>query len=262
MSLLEISNLTIGPFNKFSLGFKANSFSIITGSNNSGKTLLIKVLSGLVSTKNKVLYNDKALENYLGTTLNKDIVVILDDFSFTFETVIDEIRYPLEQSEYDDTMINKLVKDIGKDMKITNILNKNIAELNFYEKIRVVLAANLVSSPKILLIDDPAKFLNRYEKEELVSIFNHLQTMGMTIIMTSSSLEETIYTVNSTLYILDNGKIISSGDIFEVLSNDSLINKAGLELPFMVDLSVKLKYYNLVDKIFLNPVRLVDTIWK
>ena len=86
--------------------------------------------------------------------------------------------------------------------------------------------------------------------------------MGMTIIMTSSSLEETIYTVNSTLYILDNGKIISSGDIFEVLSNDSLINKAGLELPFMVDLSVKLKYYNLVDKIFLNPVRLVDTIWK
>ena len=33
-------------------------------------------------------------------------------------------------------------------------------------------------------------------------------------------------------------------------------------MPFMVDLSIKLKYYNLLDKLIYNMEEMVDTLWK
>ena len=44
--------------------------------------------------------------------------------------------------------------------------------------------------------------------------------------------------------------------------DDSLLNKLGLKLPFIIDLSVKLKYYNLVSKINMSPLGMVDSLWK
>ena len=95
-----------------------------------------------------------------------------------------------------------------------------------------------------------------------MGILEQLRTTGITIVLSSSSLDEVIYTINSTVYVLDNGSIVSSGSMLDVLSNDSLLNKVGLELPFMVDLSVKLEYYNLVNKITLSPLGLVESLWK
>ena len=46
------------------------------------------------------------------------------------------------------------------------------------------------------------------------------------------------------------------------MKEDSLINKIGLTLPFMVDLSLKLKYYDLIDDVELDMNRMVDKLWK
>ena len=48
----------------------------------------------------------------------------------------------------------------------------------------------------------------------------------------------------------------------DFLFTDSKLNKLGLSLPFMVDLSIKLKYYGLVDDIMLDMNRMVDKLWK
>ena len=40
------------------------------------------------------------------------------------------------------------------------------------------------------------------------------------------------------------------------------MRKIGLEVPFMLEFSKKLKVYNLLDYIELDPERLVDLLWK
>ena len=104
--------------------------------------------------------------------------------------------------------------------------------------------------------------MSHLEKEEFMSFLEQLRTRGITIVVSSSSLDEVVYTINSIIYVLDKGMIVSNGDMLEVLSDDSLLNKIGLELPFMVDLSVKLEYYNLTDKINLSPLGMVEHLWK
>ena len=162
----------------------------------------------------------------------------------------------------DDESIKKIVKDVAKDLEITKLLDSKIKDLNHYERLKVVLASLLVSGPKLLILDDPCLYLSFYEKEEFMGILEQVRSSGVTIIMSCSSLEEVVYTINSTLYVLDKGNVVSSGDSLKVLSNDSLLNKVGLELPFMVDLSVKLEYYNLTSKINLSSLGFVDSLWK
>ena len=162
----------------------------------------------------------------------------------------------------DDEKIKKTVKDMAKDLDITRLLDSKIKDLNDFEKLKVALASLLVSGPKLLILDDPCLYLSFYEKEEFMGILEQVRSSGTTIVMSCSSLEEVAYTINSTLYVLDKGNIVSSGDSLKVLSDDSLLNKVGLELPFMVDLSVKLEYYNLAEKINMSPLGLVDSLWK
>ena len=253
-NLVSVVNLTIGPFKKFNISIPLNSFVVITGANNSGKSLLLKVISGLINTK-KIIYDNSIISDL------KDIAY-MGNITFNFDTVLKNIRYPLECLGLDDDKISKLVKDICKDLKISNLINSKIKDLNYYEKLRVFLASILVSGPKLLLLDDPCLYLSPLEKEEFMGILEQLRSTGLTIILSTSSLDEVIYTINSTLYVLDKGSIVSSGEMLEVLSDDSLLNKLGLKLPFMVDLSVKLKYYNLVSKINMSPLGMVDLLWK
>lgn len=254
-SLVSVDNLMLGPFTKFSIEIPLNSLVFVTGSNNSGKSLLLKVLAGIVNIKNKITYDKEIIKS------DNDISYIAT-LTFNYATVLKNIRYPLERLGYEDDKINVLVRDIAKDLKITNLLNKNIKDLNEYEKLRVFLASKVIYNPKLLLLDDPCLFLSPLEKEEFMSFLEQLRTRGITIVVSSSSLDEVIYTINSIVHVLDKGVIVSSGDMLEVLSDDSLLNKIGLELPFMVDLSVKLEYYNLVPKINLSPLGMVEHLWK
>ena len=254
-SLVSVDNLMLGPFTKFSIEIPLNSLVFVTGSNNSGKSLLLKVLAGIVNIKNKITYDKEIIKS------DNDISYIAT-LTFNYATVLKNIRYPLERLGYEDDKINVLVRDIAKDLKITNLLNKNIKDLNEYEKLRVFLASKVIYNPKLLLLDDPCLFLSPLEKEEFMGFLEQLRTRGITVVVSSSSLDEVVYTINSIIYVLDKGMIVSNGDMLEVLSDDSLLNKIGLELPFMVDLSVKLEYYNLTDKINLSPLGMVEHLWK
>ena len=80
--------------------------------------------------------------------------------------------------------------------------------------------------------------------------------------MTTSNLEDTINC--DYIYVIDNNVIAVEGKPIEVLQKDNILNRIGLELPFMIDLSVKLRDYDLIDDIDINMNidRMVDILWK
>ena len=95
-------------------------------------------------------------------------------------------------------------------------------------------------------------------------MINLLRTLqletGISIVMTTSNLN--IALESDYLLIISEKKILLEGEPLSIIEKDNVLNKIGLELPFMVDLSVKLMDYNLVEKTELDIDRLVDNIWK
>ena len=78
--------------------------------------------------------------------------------------------------------------------------------------------------------------------------------------MTISNLELSIK--SDYLYVIGNNKsIILEGIPKTVLEKDNILNKNGIELPFIIDLSVKLKDYNLVDNIYYDDESLINDLW-
>ena len=119
----------------------------------------------------------------------------------------------------------------------------------------------IISKPKILLIDDLSPIFNKQDLLEITNILKDInKSHEITIIMITSILECNLQ--SDYTYIISNKQITLEGIPSEVLEKDNIINKAGLELPFMMDLSVKLKDYDLIKDIELDMEKMVNNLWK
>ena len=116
----------------------------------------------------------------------------------------------------------------------------------------------LLHSPKILLLDQVFLELSEAQSKELISILRRIG--GITVVATAQDLNLALEF--DSLSILNNGTLCVKNSPLEVLKEDSKLNKVGLSLPFMVDLSLKLKYYDLVDDVILDIDRMVNELWK
>lgn len=262
--VIEVKNLTYKEiFQGLNLTFEEGQWIAISGTNCSGKSTLIKILSTLISTENSICYNQVPIEKINKKELLKEIGIVMleDQFEFFYSTVEEELFSILENLEIESKEKTKEYQKIIKRLKIEDILTENPNNLNRNAKIKLLLATTLIAKPKVLLLDDICSMMTKIETKELLTVLKELnQKEKITIIMTTDNLDETL-DVNY-LYILEKGHIALEGTPLEILKQDSKLNRLGLSIPFMVDLSVKLKDYGLIDEIILDMDRMVETLWK
>ncbi len=239
--------------------FYENKVHYISGSNNCGKTTLFKILSGKIKIDEGIFYKEKRFNEINLSKLSQIIGVVTDiEDQFHFTTVRQELFYQLDKLELKSTEYKQTYKEILDFLDLKPIINKNISDLTHYEKLKLVLAIELSKKPKILLLNNLFIYMNKKEQIKIMEYIKQLK--GMTIIIFNTDLE--LATYSDYLHLLHKGELILSGPAIAVFEKDSIINKLGLELPFMVDLSLKLKYYNLNDAIELEMNRMVDNLWK
>ena len=267
--IMIVSNLSYSVDGKkivddISLSLDKSSVNAVLSSNNSCKTTLIKLLSGIYPHKSgNINVNDIELtkENFKNYTIN--ISIILDDIDnqFICNTVNEEIKYSLINLKYKNSHIEEKYEEVIELLRIKNISNKDINSLSLFEKVKVLLAASIIHNPKVLLIDDILRFLNKKEKEEIIKLFYRIANeQDITILFTTSNLNDVKDIQN--IYVLNNGKIIMNDSFNSIIMNDNELSKMGIEVPLMIDLSRKLEFYKLIDKIYYDPDKVVDALWK
>ena len=103
--------------------------------------------------------------------------------------------------------------------------------------------------------------MNKKTKEKIISILKHrVKKDQLTVILTTMNLED-ILDSNYT-YVLNQGNIVMEGVPLNILKEEKLLSQVGLELPFMIDLSLKLKFYELIKEIITDMDGMVNTLWK
>lgn len=262
INCIEIIGLSYeNTYKDFSIAFEDTKFISFTGPNNCGKTTLIKILDGQLPINNTILLYNKRLEEYKITELNNLIkVVIPKEITFIQNTIEEELYYQLPQG-FTKEQKNKIIKDIAKRLNLTKKLTKSVENLSSDEIIKTQIALAMINKPKIIVIDDLSLYIS---KKELSELYNELKKYNeqekITIITMTTNLDNVLKT--DYIYVINNSEIIIEGNPKEVLEKDNIINKAGLELPFMMDLSVKLRDYDLIKDIELDMDRMVNLLWK
>lgn len=263
-NVVTVKNLNYKNIIKnISLDVPKGAMIAISGSNKCGKTTLIKLLCGILEDNENIIFEKVYLNSLSKTDIYKKIGFVIPSVKspFLFNSVEQELLFVLDNLGLNEEQKKERYKTIVSLFKLRPHTMKDPNKLYLFLKIKLQLALAVIHKPKLLLIDDICTKLTKEEKKEILTILKKLnEEENLTIIMTTDNLEETLD--YEKLYILNKGEVILSGEPLEVLKEDSLLNKIGLSLPFMVDLSLKLKYYDLVEHIETDMERLVNTLWK
>lgn len=199
------------------------SFVLICGPNGSGKTTLLRALRGLgkefgMRVKGNVYVKGTNILEKPPEILGKITGIVFQrPLTQLFAQRVEEelqIGPMLLNWSWED--IHRVEKEIAEEFGVKNFLNKNTRELSGGEQQKVVVAANLMLKPNILLLDEPGSFLDSSSRDRLFAKLQKLVDMGITIVMTSHRLEDEIKYADYLL-VLDDGILRMQGKPTDIM---------------------------------------------
>jgi energy-coupling factor transporter ATP-binding protein EcfA2 len=235
---------------------KNKTLSII-GPSGVGKTTLLRLLNNELDYNGVIDISGVEVNKTNFNIIKRYVSVVYDDNIFIKEVVKDELRYSLENMNISPKQITKVIKELNEFFNINKILNKAIESLSINDKYLVKILSYAVMKPSYLCIDGLLGYLDNRTK---ILLLNYLNYKEILLINVTSDMNDALYT-DYTL-CLYNGISAIDGKTIDVFKEEKIIRRLGLELPFMIDLSIQLQLYGLINKMYLNKEGMVEALWK
>lgn len=99
-------------------------------------------------------------------------------------------------------------------------------------------------------------YLSKEEKSELLEI---LKRRNVSFVNITSNVEDVIY--SDYVIVYDDDKKVLEGNKEMVLRNEKLLKRLGYGIPFVVDLSIQLNYYDIFDTVYYDMDKLTEALW-
>ena len=194
----------IKVLDQVSLEFESGSITGLKGINGSGKTMIMRVICGLIRpTEGKVFIDDRELK--------KDM-----DFPESIGVLIDSPAFLDNYSAYDNLRYMASVKNIVSDKEILELLDevelsdagkKKYRYFSLGMKQRLGIAAAVMEHPDIILIDEPTNALDSKGVDMVKRVLQREKARGALIVLTShdySILKE----LSDNIYFIEEGRIV------------------------------------------------------
>lgn len=219
MSLLSVQNLkkvytsklgttSVTALKNVNFNVEEGEFIAIMGESGSGKTTLLNILASLDKpTAGKVILNGiettSIKEKDLAAFRRDHLGFVFQDFNLlnTFN-IKDNIFLPLVLQGKSLSMMQKRLAILASSLEIEDILLKYPYEVSGGQKQRTAIARALITSPDILLADEPTGALDSRTSEKILKIFENIERKGQTILMVTHSAKAAAH-ASRVLFIRD-----------------------------------------------------------
>lgn len=191
----------------------AGSWFGVVGPNGAGKTTSIRMIVGLLRPdEGRVAVN--GIDVWPDPTEVKRVVGVLPDDLRLFERLTGEelllyvgLLRKLERSEV-ETRSAQLLEVLG----LTGAANELVADYSTGMRKKVALAAALVHSPSVLLLDEPFESVDPVSSKVIVEVLRHYRDSGGTIVF-SSHVMDTVERLCDHVAIVSDGRVARAGTI-------------------------------------------------
>ncbi len=263
--LVEIANLSFSYngkllFDKLDLEFTEGNFYTLVGPTGSGKTTLLRILVGLEPTHDYIKVDGDFLNPKNMEKIRSKVRFVSESSRTEFVTnqVSQELEFELKRRNANHIL--ETILEFAKKYEIEDLLPRKISELSRGEQQIVAFLTAIITSPKLLLLDNAFTEVETSRKNHLLEIYKKEQKGEVTIVETASSLSEA--PMSKEILLLDNGKILFQDKMKNLVAHEKELEKHHIELPFSLDLSLKLRYYDRIQEVEMDSRKLVDYLWK
>ena len=142
-----------------------------------------------------------------------------------------------------------------------NVDKKFMSKFGVYQIIDVLpfekLKNNLeMFQSKRVIFNESLSSLSNKEKKE---IFDLLDKQNINYVNVASNIEDALF--GDYIIVYDEDMKVLEGNKEVVLKNEKLLKKLGFGVPFVVDLSIQLMYYDILDKVYFDVDNLLEALW-
>lgn len=222
MAFLEVRNLgktyvtslgacRVQALKDVSFSVEKGEFIAVMGESGSGKTTLLNILAALDRPgSGDVLLEGKSLsgiaEKELAAFRRDNLGFVFQDFNLldTF-SVRDNILLPLVLKRTGIKQMQERLAAVAGQLGLTELLDKYPYELSGGQKQRTAVGRAIITSPALLLADEPTGALDSHQAQRLMELFCRLNGGGQTVIMVTHSVKAASYA--SRVLFLRDGQV-------------------------------------------------------
>lgn len=246
--VVEASKCTI---NDVSFTINKGEYVALIGHNGSGKSTIAKIIVGILEAftdgnENDGVYIDgiKMTENNY-QSLQKKIGMVFQnpDNQFIGSTVQDDIAFSLENVAMPYDQMKVLVEEYSKKVGMYEYLSREPSSLSGGQKQRVAIAGTLVRHPEILVLDEATSMLDPQGRNDIRTLIRNMKKENpyLTIISITHDIEEAYQ--SDRVIVINKGKVVKEGTPDDVFSDEVLMKKIDLTIPFYKQLKNELEKY-------------------
>lgn len=264
MAFLEVKNLSFkyqgsdkNSLNNISFSVEQGEFVLICGASGSGKSTLLRMLKSEISplgeTTGEITFDyqgiDKAEFYDIGFVMQNPNEQIVTD------KVYSELAFALESMGLDNKIMARRIGEMASYFGIEDWYMLDTANLSGGQKQMLNLASAMVTSPRLLILDEPTSQLDPIAASEFISTLKKLnKDLSLTVIIVEHRLDE-LLEISDKLIMLENGSLIYDGKPRDVFLNIDKSNKMMLSMPSASRLYLEFENKNSICPLSVNEGR-------
>ena len=196
----------------------------LLGPNGAGKTTTFYMITGLLRpNEGKIYLDDKDITNMpIHKRARLGIGYLPQEPSiFRKLTVEENLLTILQFLPMSNRERMAKVEELLIEFGIAHLRKSLASSLSGGEARRLEVARSLLTSPKIILLDEPFLGIDPITVADIQLIINQLREKGLGILITDHNVRETLSIVDRA-YIINEGEVIASGEPIDIANNDKV----------------------------------------
>ena len=222
----------------------SGKITAILGKNGCGKSTLIKLIMGFLPlTKGKIIVNGCDITTKYGLfNLRKHCGIVFQnpDNQFVSPVIEDDIRFGLDNHQIPESEQSIRINNALDKVYLQGFERRITSTLSGGQKQRAAAAGILALEGDILFFDEATSMLDPDGKEKMIQCIKNIRSENRTVIMITQNTEDSVDA--DYLLLMADHQIIAAGTPKEILPDIDLLKKAGIQIPFPVQVFHDLQY--------------------
>ena len=208
------------------VSFEVKEGEIVTliGANGAGKSTILRTISGLVKpASGSMVFNNSDLLKMSPQNIVKNGLIHVPEGRHVFKgmTVKENLEMGAFLRKDKENLAQEVEAVFERFPVLKERINQDAATLSGGEQQMLAMGRALMSKPKLLLLDEPSMGLAPIFIREIFNIITEINKKGTTILLIEQNAKMAL-SIADRGYVLETGKIVSSGAGQELLASDEV----------------------------------------